>query len=79
MQKISEKEMKAIFAKRLSDLLRKRNMTQRELADRVGCTESAMSRYIRGERTPRISVVVRIALETDITSDYLLGIERREV
>jgi len=36
-------------------------ITQREFADRVGMTEVAMSRFLRGERLPHAPIVVNIA------------------
>jgi len=47
-------------------------MTQKELAAKAEVTEAAMSHYIRGDRTPRSSVLARIAKALDTTSDYLM-------
>lgn len=37
---------------RIKGLLKKRGLTQKELAEKVGVTEVSVSRYISGERTP---------------------------
>lgn len=58
----------------LSDLLRQRNMSQRELAIRANTTEATISRYISGDRVPRIELVVEIARALNVTTDYLLGV-----
>lgn len=60
---------------RIAETLQKRGLTQKELAHRVGLTETAMSRYISGERDPKPDVVANIATALCTTSDYLLGIE----
>lgn len=58
---------------RIASLLRENNMTQRELALRVGATESAVSKYVKGEREPRAEVLANIATVLHTTSEYLLG------
>jgi transcriptional regulator with XRE-family HTH domain len=45
---------------------------QKELALKVGCTEAAISHYIKGDRIPRSSVMTKIAIALDTTSDYLM-------
>ena len=46
---------------RISELLDKNGMTQRELADAVGVTEVSMSRYIKGDRVPKGPIIANIA------------------
>ena len=42
------------------------------MALKVGCTEAAISHYIKGDRVPRSSVMTKIAIALDTTSDYLM-------
>ena len=56
-------------------LLKKNNMTQKELANKVGITEASLSRYIRRNRTPKGPVIANIANVLHTTADYLLGSE----
>ena len=65
--------MQEIFIKRLLELLESVNMTQTELAKRIGTTNVTISRYISGERKPRIEIVVEIAKVFGVSVDYLLG------
>lgn len=67
-----------ILGSRISDLLQKNGLTQRELAEQVGVTEAAMSRYVKGERIPRITIAVNIANALYTTVDYLIGQETKE-
>lgn len=60
---------------RILELLKKNDMTQRELAEIVGTTEVSMCRYIKNERTPKGPVIANIANALHTTSDYLLGTE----
>ena len=63
---------------RITETLRKRGMTQRGLAERIGVTEEVISRYASGEREPKPDVLANIATALSTTSDYLLGIESGE-
>ena len=60
------------FSQRLQEMLKARSMTQKELAGKAEVTEAAMSHYIKGDRTPRSSVLARIANALGTTSDYLM-------
>lgn len=61
-----------IFIKRLQELLDEKDMTQRELAEKIGVTEVTISRYINGERKPRIDIIGKIAEVFGVSIDYLL-------
>ena len=60
---------------KIAELLKERNMTQRELASRVGATEAAVSKYVKGEREPRAEVLANIATVLHTTSEQLLGLD----
>ena len=60
------------FNVRLEELLKAQHMTQKELAEKAGVTEAAISHYIKGDRTPRSFVLTRIALALGTTSEYLM-------
>lgn len=61
----------ASMGERIKELLEKKSMNQKQLAEKVGCTEAAISHYIKGDRVPRASVLAKIAIVLDTTSDYL--------
>ena len=63
---------RSAFSRRLELLIEEKKMTQKELAQRAEVTEAAMSHYVKGDRTPRSSVMARIALALGTTSDYLM-------
>ena len=63
---------------RITKILQKRGMTQKELSSRIGVTEAVVSRYVSGERDPKPDVLANIATVLNTTSDYLLGIENEE-
>ncbi len=62
----------AELGKRLKSLIEKKGISQKELAEKVGCTEAAISHYIKGDRVPRSKVLAKIAIALDTTSDYLI-------
>lgn len=65
--------MNEVFSKRLKDALDLRNVTQRELASRIGLTEVAVSRYANGLRMPRADVFFEICEVLNVSPDFLMG------
>lgn len=61
------------FGERLQHLLKTQNITQKEFAEKIGCSESAVSRYISGARMPKGNLLVKISVILNTTTDYLLN------
>lgn len=61
------------IAERMAELISDRKMTQKDLASLSGVTESAISHYLKGDRIPRGTTLIKIANALDTTTDYLLG------
>ncbi len=59
---------------RLSVCRQNKNMTQEELAYRLGITPQALSKWERGVSFPDISMLADISRLLDVSTDYLLGI-----
>lgn len=57
----------------LKEMRTKRNLTQQQVADYIGCSSVVYSRYESGTRQPSIEVLLRLADLYDITVDCLLG------
>ncbi len=66
------------FGKRLRQLRKERNLTQRQLADLIGVRNSVISFYEVGERTPSLDAVVKLASVLHASADTLLGLEKYE-
>lgn len=60
------------FGQRLSELLKSSNISQRKLAQKVGITEAAISRYINSDRTPNGKIIGSIANTLHVSTDYLI-------
>ncbi|MBD5542843.1 MAG: helix-turn-helix domain-containing protein [Lachnospiraceae bacterium] len=70
--------MERSMANRITELLSTKSMTQKELAQASGITESAISHYIKGDRIPRGVNLIKIAEALDTTVDYLLKQEEND-
>lgn len=66
------------FGSRLEELRTQAGMTQLQLAQRMGITKSVVSFYELQERTPSPDVLVKLAGIFRVSTDYLLGIDKRE-
>ena len=60
------------FNDRIAGLLKEKDMTQRDLARKIGVTDSAMSHYIKGDRVPRAAVILQIANALETSPDYIM-------
>lgn len=54
-------------------LMKENGYTQKQLAIRSGCTESAISKYANNEREPSIKALKNLAIALGVTVDELLG------
>ena len=63
---------------KLKTLLKRQEMTQRELAEKAGTTEVSVSRYLSGQRTPRLLTLAAIAQVLGVSIDDLLTERRRK-
>lgn len=65
--------MQDIFIKRLVELMEEKNINQLDLSKLVGTTNVTISRYISGQRKPRLEIIAKIAEVLGTSIDYLLG------
>lgn len=68
------------FSYRLIVLMEDYNMSQLQLAKTIGISNVTISRYLSGERLPRLDVITKIATVFHVSIDYLLGYsDEREI
>ena len=60
---------------RLKELRLEKNLTQEKLAEAVGCSKGAYSKYETGKRDPSIILLIRLADYFGVSVDYILGRE----
>lgn len=65
------------FGTRLRKLRVNKGLTQAQLAERLGLTKSVISAYERDVRLPTYDTLISITRIFNVTSDYLLGIEKK--
>ena len=59
---------------RIQDLIKNRKITQAELAEKVGLSNSALSRYLQGgTKNLGDGYIIRIAKYFEVSTDFLLG------
>lgn len=58
---------------RILTIRKELNISQKELADKVGITEASLSRYENNLREPRAEILGKIAIALGVSTDYLLG------
>lgn len=54
-------------------------MSQEEVAKRVELTKATISGYERGIKSPSVEAVVNLALLFNVSTDYLLGVDNRNM
>lgn len=65
------------FGNALKTLRLREDMTQARLAQKLSLTKSVISAYETGLRLPSYDVLIQIAKIFNVTTDYLLGLERK--
>lgn len=58
----------------LSDLRNEKNLSQNDLAKRIGVNSSTIALYESGERLPSLRRLIRLSLALGVTKDLLLGL-----
>jgi transcriptional regulator with XRE-family HTH domain len=61
-----------MFADRLTNIRKKKNITQQRVADYLGVTRPAYTAYERGTRQPDYETLKKLADFFDVSIDYLL-------
>ena len=63
------------FASILSNIIRERGMTQKEVADACGVFPPTLNRYASGKnKSPNVDILIKIAKSLNVSTDYLLGL-----
>ena len=75
---MEDDSMTNLMGEKLRDLISKRGISQKELAQKAGITEAAVSHYVSGDRAPRGAILLNIANALGTTTDFLLSISATE-
>lgn len=66
--------MDKVFSLRIKELRTIYHQTQSEFADFIGTTQSALSGYENGDRTPSYEILLAIAKKCNVSIDWLCGL-----
>jgi len=64
------------LGEKLKALRTAKKMSQKDLAERIGIAKSVISFYESGDHFPSYDVLIKIARIFNVTTDYLLDVER---
>lgn len=62
-----------IIGRRIKKKREKEDINQKELAEKVSVSPSAINQFEKGEKKPSTAILRKIALALSVSSDYLLG------
>ncbi len=63
------------FAERLKELRIENNLSQEQLASKVGLSHTAIGLWEQNKRTPNLDAVIKLAKFFKVSIDYLSGEE----
>ncbi len=66
------------FAKRMTELRRKKGITQKQAAASLGISQALLSHYEKGVRECGLDFLIKAATFYEVSTDYLLGKEKKE-
>lgn len=72
---MTEVEWIETFGDNLADLLKYSHMTQREMSDAAGISESMISDYIHKRKAPGLKAIINIAYSLGCSVDDLMDFE----
>ena len=75
--KTEVKDKNLVFAERFASLRKSRGLTQRAIAEKLGITDRAVSKWETGRGTPKFSDTPILASIFGVTTYYLFGCEKR--
>ena len=62
------------FGKNIRQLRNSRNWSQKQLADKLGISDSQVAHYETEDRLPSLQVIIDASRVFGVTTDYLLGL-----
>lgn len=60
--------------KRIRDLREDKDLTQKQMAQELNCSQQVYSNYELGQRDVPTDILIKLALFFDVSVDYILGI-----
>lgn len=70
--------MKYELSENIKKLRHQKNLTQTQLAQRLGVALSTIASYENQDRMPSIPMLVKLSYEFNVTIEYLLGVKKNK-
>ena len=67
-----------LFGQRIKQLRQELGLSQRDFAEKIGVTASALSAYEKGLKNPSVNVAINISSEFKVSLDWLCGLKKQE-
>lgn len=61
------------WQEKVKRLMENKGINQKRLSQLSGITEASVCRYLRGDRTARLDILINFAKALDVTVEYLLN------
>lgn len=68
-----------VFGQRIKQLRKELGLSQRDFAEKIGVTASALSAYEKGLKNPSVNVAMTMANQFDISLDWLCGLSSKDI
>ncbi|MDE7054546.1 helix-turn-helix transcriptional regulator [Oscillospiraceae bacterium 44-5] len=68
----------SIFGQRIKQIRQEMSLSQRDFAEKIGITASALSAYENGLKNPSVNVAILIASTFKVSLDWLCGLKNEE-
>lgn len=66
--------MNNTFGEKLKDLRKEKGLTQKQLADNIGQSQSTIFYWESNQQEPSISALKRLCIYFGVSADYFLGL-----
>lgn len=67
-----------MLSKKIKEIRLEHNLTQKELSEKIGYSQSIITRWEKNECEPTASAIITLAKFFNVTTDYLLGLENED-
>ncbi len=67
------------IGERIRELRQEFKLTQADLAQKIGISQAGIAKWETGDRDPSTDCVILLAKFFDVTTDFLLGVEDKDL
>ena len=67
-----------LFGQRIKKLRQELGLSQRDFAEKIGVTASALSSYEKGQKNPSVNVAIKISTVFSVSLDWLCGLKKED-